>query len=129
MPEDLIQNLEFEETDLKDPELRLDICHYFERDGPLKFPAKSFAVAIIYAHLLAKYFEQDFVEALSDSDLFMGNDKFFHPYTQNSEIDAIYHDVFSFLSLKDLWDFEASEVSCVQKTVHYFKLEFLLTEE
>lgn len=126
--EDYLDNLNYIETDIHDPELYYDICNYFcNADvNVLKFPAKSFAVAVIYSKLLEKYFNENFMISLSDTDLFSGNDKFFTPYGQNDRVCQIYDDVILFISANNLWDFESSTIINVLKTVEFFKKEFLL---
>lgn len=57
---------------------------YFNSDCEiLSYPAKSYCVAIIYAHLISYYFYEDFYEVLSDPELLCLNDDYFVPYLKN----------------------------------------------
>ncbi len=86
----------------------------------LIYPAKSYAVAIIYAKLLEEHFGVPFYEALNDSDLFMGTDKFFVPYDRAKEI---YDPAIAFMEANGLH----TNLPQVAKTIEYFKKEFYLT--
>jgi len=83
----------------------------------LYYPSKSFAVAIIYAKLLERYFEADFYSVLDDPDLLYGNDHFFVRY---SEAKNIYDKIIKAIPQ----EIEDSEISNVQETVAFFKEEF-----
>ena len=62
-------------------ELIENALHYFrEATFPLYYPAKSYAVAIIYATKLKELYGIDVKETLSDPDLFLGQDPYFIPY-------------------------------------------------
>lgn len=97
---------------------------YFKSPSTLLvYPAKSYAVAIVYAALLEKYFREDFLTALNDPDLLHGNDKFFVPYSVDPKnYDSIVRQLFA----NNLFDFEASTIPQVQVTVDCFKREFLI---
>ena len=126
--DDLIQTMNVIETSIDDKELLLDIVQYFISDSEtLKFPAKSFSVAIIYAKLLEKYFSEPFYESLSDPDLFIGTDKFFYPYNISANVKHIYDQALKQLLDLDLMDFENSNIDNVKKTTEYFRKEFGLT--
>ncbi len=53
------------------------------------YPAKSYIVAIIYATMLNKIYGVDFYDALDDGDLFLGQDRYFVPYSS----DTIHYDL------------------------------------
>lgn len=54
------------------------------------YPAKSYIIAIIYAHLLKETYQEDFYEVLNDPDLLYGQDTHFVPYSEDPETyDAI----------------------------------------
>ncbi|TFG95661.1 hypothetical protein E4H12_12840 [Candidatus Thorarchaeota archaeon] len=96
---------------------------YFEQDWPdIVQPCKSYAVALVYARLLERYFNEDFITVLSDPELLF-KDKHFVPYSANS---ALYDQLISMMTYRELWDFESNPISQVQTTVRYFKKEFLL---
>ena len=52
---------------------------------PLIYPAKSYAVAIIYATLIHREYGYPVVETLNDPDLFLGQDGYFVPYSADPE--------------------------------------------
>lgn len=71
---------------VEDVEIVKNALHYFkEATFPLIYPAKSYAVAVIYAVKLNELYGVDIYETLSDSDLFLGQDPFFVTYTQDPE--------------------------------------------
>jgi hypothetical protein len=99
-----------------------DIIDYFSVvDPPLKFPAKSFAVAIIYAKLLNQVFGVPFYDALNDPFLLYGNDYFFTPYAKAP-------DTYDRALASIPSDFTNISLPQVQSTVQYFKQEFLIDE-
>lgn len=73
-------NMEIVECD----ELVESALSYFDSATfPLIYPAKSYAVAIIYATKLNELYGIDVIETLSDPDLFLGQDPYFVPYGQD----------------------------------------------
>lgn len=80
------------------------------------YPAKSYMVAIIYATMLEKVYNEDFYEVLGDENLLWGQDEFFVPYHDDPETyDAI---------LKRLEEYPNwLEMGWAPKTVEYFMLE------
>jgi hypothetical protein len=123
--DDLIVNIQHKVLDLSKEDRVSYLCQYFTDDVETVFPAKSYAVAIIYASLLNKYFGADFKEELSDPDLFLGTDKYFVPYS----VDHLTYDlVIDFLELNNLWNFEENDLTHVSKSVEYFFKEFMWEE-
>lgn len=97
-----------------------DIVDYFTGEqAELVYPAKSYAVAIIYAQLLNKYFGEDFWNALDDPDLLFGNDRFFVPFSEDPQT---YKEAFAQIDT----DVENLPWSQVRTTISYFKEEFML---
>ena len=95
-----------------------DIKDYFTVPvETLLYPSKSYAVAVIYAKLLRKYFGVPVLESLRDPDLLYGNDKFFEPYQTGFSAD-VYNSVI-FLPFN-------VDLPQVAKTIEYFKQEFFL---
>ncbi len=91
----------------------------------LYYPAKSYAVAVIFALLLKKEFGEDIYFSLSDPYLLNGDDPYFRTY---SESQLIYD--------KILEKFPAESVLSpknysqnFQKTCDYFYMQFLLSDE
>lgn len=67
-----------------DDEIVENALHYFkEATFPLIYPAKSYAVAVIYATVLNDIYGVDKREILDDPDLFLGQDPYFVPYSQD----------------------------------------------
>lgn len=110
-----------------DPDRLVDaVVDYFYTDHRfVEFPAKSYAVAIIYAQLLQDYFDLPMMESLADPDLLFGNDKFFVPY--NSKSKYIYNEAIEELDRMGAFDPFNEDVQQVKKTIEYFKREFFIT--
>lgn len=123
--DDHLSQIKHTVLEMNDEELIMYGRQYFLEDTEVVFPAKSYAVAVIYATLIAQYFDEDFYEVLADEDLFVGTDRFFRPYNEKK---TVYNQIIEFLKSKNLFDFEKSNISQVLKTVEYFKTEFLWEE-
>lgn len=107
------------EQDLDDESLIEDIIRYMTApESRLLYPTKAYAVAIVYATLLAEYFDENFIEALSDPDLLYGNDKYFVPYM---EAPHIYNRVIGQISVELCFDNPQ-----ISATKDYFLKEFLI---
>jgi hypothetical protein len=50
------------------------------------YPAKSYVVAICYARWIAENFSEEFYTVLDDRNLLFGNDPYFKPYSDASDI-------------------------------------------
>ena len=100
--------------------LKLSIAYFKEEQEKLYFPAKAYCVAIIYAYLISKYFNENFYEVLNDSTLLFENQMGFVPYSKNKEI---YDSILENISLEEI---ETSPLSQVKTTVYYFFQEFFL---
>lgn len=96
--------------------------YFYEPWDQLIYPAKAFAVALVYAKLIEKYFGTNMYNALKDGDLLLG-DRYFYDYTKQPQI---YDVAINMLTDKELWDFESSSIGQVLSTVEYFKREFWL---
>lgn len=106
---------------VESPELVENALHYFrEATFPLIYPAKSYAVAIIYATKLHEVYGHDVRETLDDADLFLGHDHYFVPYSQDP---ATYDAILARLDHFPNW----LESGWAPQTVRYFYLE--CTEE
>ena len=121
--DDLIENIGGSFRSLTKEETVKEVCRYFYENMKPIFPAKSYSVAIIYARLIEKYFQENFLDVLNDSELFLGTDKYFVPYLNSKDI---YDEVLDFLSMNCLNEFEESDILQVQKTVQYFYKEFMI---
>lgn len=98
-------------------ELVNNALHYFkEATFPLIYPAKSYAVAIIYATKLNELYDIPVIDVLDDSDLFLGQDPYFIPYSEDPETyDAI------MTALEDMPDWMSS--GWAPQSVEYCLLE------
>ncbi len=85
------------------------------------YPAKSYAVAYIYALLIEHYFGDDARQVLADPSLLYNNDKHFVPYNETTS--AVYDEMFDNVSVTDIL---TSTIPQVAKTVEWFKKEMLL---
>lgn len=86
----------------------------------IEFPAKSYAVALIYAHLLEIHFNESFYGSLSDAELFCGNDVHFVPYSRSPEI---YEEILRQIGGADSL-LKYRELPQIQTTLFYFSEEF-----
>lgn len=102
-----------------DSEIVSDSISYFTKEQEsLIFPAKAYAVAIIYAKLLEKYFAIPFYDSLNDEDLFYGTMKEFVPYQKQKKV---YDGILEQVRLDVL---ETSPYEQVQASIESFHLEF-----
>ena len=71
---------------IEDEELVDNAIKYFEKaEFPLIYPAKSYAVAIIYAFTLCDRYNLPVRTILNDKDLFLGQDPYFVPYENDPD--------------------------------------------
>ncbi len=115
--EDAFSKMDF----IIDEELVQNALKYFDSATfPLIYPAKSYAVAVIYAYKLKEVYGVPVLTSLDDPDLFLGQDDYFVPYSQDKET---YTDIIAHLQdrpnfLNEGW---------APQTVKYFEAE--CTEE
>lgn len=108
-------------TFVEDSEIVNNALSYFkEATFPLIYPSKSYSVAIIYATLIEQVYGYPILETLNDPDLFLGQDEFFVPY---SEDPTNYDAIIERLKSIDNW----IEKGWSPQTVKYFYME--CTEE
>ena len=93
------------------------VINFFKSESQLIYPAKSFFVAIVYAACFEKFFNEDFYKMLNDDEL-LPDDKYFVPYHKAKET---YDNIFSVINCNEVLSYVST-----QKTVEYFKKEFLL---
>lgn len=107
--------------------IKSEMHKYFtENVEHLIFPAKSYAVALIYAKLIEIHFKTPFFESLSDPDLFCGNDKYFKTY---NEIPEIYDDFLRRIPLDRSNYILPKHFQQVATTIGYFYKEFGVKNE
>ena len=73
--------------------------------------------AIVYAKCIEKYFHINFYDALNDEEL-LPDDKYFKTYNESKDI---YDKVLE--SIDDIYQYDS-----IDKTVKYFKQEYLINE-
>ena len=110
-------NLPHRVIECTDDELVKMIVHFFRTESLLIYPAKSYFVAIVYAHCLEKYFNENFYSVLDEEDLLI-DDEYFIPYSRKRQI---YDRVLGQIGKIDGYD-------SIKKTVEYFKQEMLLED-
>lgn len=95
---------------------------YFSKECTLlSYPAKSYCVAVIYAHLLNFYFNEDFFEVLNDPELLCLNDDYFVPYLQEQEF---YDLLLGKIGMLDPSFKLNLHLSQIHSTFHHFLEEF-----
>lgn len=102
---------------IHEEELLENAKHYFRSATfPLIYPAKSMAVAVIYALLLEESYAINPFDTLRDPDLFLGQDQYFRPYDDHpQEYDLLLEWVLSQPDWKSMgW---------APQTCEYFRLE------
>lgn len=98
-------------------ELLENAKHYFlQRTFPLIYPAKSMAVAVIYALLLEEVYGIDPVVSLNDPDLFLGQDPYFQTYDKEP---LIYDQLLAWVRDQPNW----KAMGWADQTCEYFRLE------
>lgn len=113
---DDFENMEWVEA----PELVQNALNYFRKaEFPLVYPAKSYAVAIIYATLLEQEYDIPLRESLDDSDLFLGHDDFFVVYSKDP---TTYEAILKGLEEIPNW----IDSGWAPKSAEYFRLECTL---
>lgn len=66
------------------------VRHFDQQINQWIYPAKSYFVAICYAHWISQDYDQDFYQLLNDAQLLAGNDPYFVTYDQDpATYDAI----------------------------------------
>ncbi|MFN3453367.1 MAG: hypothetical protein ACK41T_00305 [Pseudobdellovibrio sp.] len=116
--DDDLDKLDFSVNDDLDFTIQYVVNYLTSDIDELVFPAKSYAVAIIYADMIEKKFSEPFMQSLSDIDLFCGTDKFFKTYEQSK---YIYDAILTKIGGQSGIDYSKK---LVKKTVQYFYKEF-----
>lgn len=90
------------------------LLHFEEYVNEWIYPAKSYVVAICYAHWLNRDFKEPFFEALNDEELLFNNDPYFVPYYQDKEtydaiLDKLNFDTYRGM-VPDIYDYYKEEM-------------------
>jgi hypothetical protein len=91
------------------------VINFFNTESQLIYPAKSYFVAIVYAKCIEKWFNIPFYDSLNDIEL-LPDDKWFVPYYKDKKT---YDEIIC--NINEIWEY-----SSINKTVDYFKKEFLI---
>jgi hypothetical protein len=95
------------------------IRYFTSTDQGWIYPAKSYAVAILYAMWIQEEFGEDFYEVLDDPELLYNNDPYFVPYSHDqATYDSIIYDLPQ--------DMTGGMIPDIRR---YFEEEFLLNAE
>jgi hypothetical protein len=80
--EDALTNFTIKEDD----EIVNNALNYFKEQSDVAvYPAKSYAVAIVYATFISEYYGVDLRSVLDDPDLFLGTDSYFVRYSADPD--------------------------------------------
>lgn len=93
------------------------VIDFFNTESQLIYPAKSYFVAIVYAKCIEKWFNIPFYDSLDDTEL-LPDDKWFVRYSNDK---VTYDDILC--NIREIWEY-----SSINKTVDYFKKEFLIND-
>lgn len=119
--DDMRLNVEYVEE--SDTNLRHRIIDYFfNKNHKISYPSKSYAVAIIYSHLLELCFDVPFKDSIRDPELLFNNDPYYQPYDNKSEI---YDIVLRHIKLEAFPGLQY-HLPQVNATVNYFNEEFFI---
>lgn len=111
--EDDFSKMEFVESE----ELLENAKSYFlARTFPLIYPAKSLAVAVIYALLLEEVYGIDPISSLNDPDLFLGQDPYYRSYEHHPDV---YDQLLKWVREQPNWNI----MGWASQTCEYFHLE------
>jgi len=101
-------------------ERAIEYFNKYDNSGVLYYPAKSYAVAIIYADLLAETFGGKFDNYLYDPEL-LDRDDHFVPYLRDPET---YEIILNEIDIENI-DYSLPNVAATKR---YFREEFLLDD-
>lgn len=117
-PDDSLKELPWVYTLGDDDALIKSVQEYFTQPvSVITYPSKAYAVAVIYAKLLKRFFGVPIIESLKDDHLLYGNDRFFSPY-EFGKTDYIYKNVL-FIPIQ-------TRLPQVASTIDYFYDEFFI---
>lgn len=101
-----------------------DAVNYsISHDPIMRYPGKSYSIAIHYASWLEDYFGVDFKTTLDDIDL-LPDDPYFVPYSKDKEA---YDEILDILDGVNNWVIGRDQVY-LEMTYKYFLQEFMLDE-
>lgn len=125
---DALSDISYTENFNSEATIQYCLTYYTKATEEVLYPGKSYVVALLYAHLLQKCFNEDFFESLRDPLLLSGNDKYFVPYSESSA--PIYDSVLKIFPLHLREYTPPFHLPQVMKTKQYFELEFgILVQE
>lgn len=106
-------------NDQTDDQIISQVLSFFENGSELVYPAKYIFCNIIYSHYLAKYFNLDFYNQLSDSNTLSDSPMYYFYDDHKNVYDEVLNKVYDRLE----------QYESINKTRKYFKQEFLITDE
>jgi hypothetical protein len=107
--------LEHQYIKMTDKEIIDMTVSFFETESKLIYPPKSYFVAIIYAHYISKYFNENFYKLLNNKELLF-DDKYFVIYSKKK---YIYDEIISKID-------NVESYNSILPTLKYFNQEFLI---
>lgn len=112
-------------VELPNPQQLIDgiVDYFITEQAILRYPYKSYAVAVIYSVLLFMYFDEHPMTSLADPEL-LPDDRYFSPLTESNRY--VYLHVWRQLLDKELTDVESNPLEQVQRTISCFKEEFMV---
>ena len=108
----------------KDAIVKYALEYPVKQTKELYYPAKSYAVAIIFAYLLRREFGENLIKVLDDPDLLAGNDPYFKVYSEDPETYGRILKDFPYEYLEG----KAGASENFEKTCEYFYKEMLIHE-
>jgi len=100
---------------------------YDHEEGILRYPAKSYAVAVVWAKLIHQHFGDNFWKLLKDKDL-LPDDPFFE--TAHGPDEVVYRLILDKIGWNDVnFPFHNDSLPYLKQTIDYFYKEFMLDEK
>lgn len=108
-----------------------DACDYLKYNlkGVMRYPGKSYAIAILYAHWLEQLGVGALISNLSLPDLLAGDDPHFTPFSFENDSHKLYYEIFEKVNynLPDLHNNDSYyKLEYLMMTRDYFLKEFML---
>lgn len=113
---DKVESITTENT--LEEKLRGALEYFKAKSLPIIYPGKAYGVALVYALNIERDYGIPIRETLSDSDLFMGEDRFFVTYDQDPETyEALIE------RLKEFEPNDVTQMGWAEQTSRYYWLE------
>ena len=100
---------------------------YDHEEGVLRYPAKSYAIAVVWAKMIHQYFGENFWSLLKDPDL-LPDDPHFE--TAHGPQETVYRIILEYIGTQDVnFPFHNDSLPYLKQTIDYFYKEFMLDEK